>query len=82
MTNEEAKKRSVLDTPLSRWFPPTLETLIVVLIIILALFSRFYDLGARVMSHDEINHVVHLMTFIRVVVIIMILFSHGPLQFH
>jgi len=82
MTNEEAKKRSVLDTPLSRWFPPTLETLIVVLIIILALFSRFYDLGARVMSHDEINHVVPSYDFYQGRGYHYDPISHGPLQFH
>lgn len=34
------------------------ETLIIILILILAVFSRFYNLGVRTMAHDEVNHVV------------------------
>ena len=32
--------------------------ILVALIIILTIFSRLTDLGVRVMSHDEVNHVV------------------------
>ena len=36
----------------------SLYHILVVLIIILTIFSRLNDLGVRVMSHDEVNHVV------------------------
>ena len=54
----ETEKASLLDTPLKRWFPVRLESLLVVLLLLLAAVSRFYDLGARTVSHDEVNHVV------------------------
>ena len=48
-----------LDTPVFRTLPQfKLETLLVTIILILAVFSRFYMLGERVMSHDEVNHVI------------------------
>ena len=40
------------------WPALTVERLLIFLIILLTVISRFYDLGARVMAHDEINHVV------------------------
>ncbi len=39
------EKQSILDLPLKRWFPATLETLLVVLLLLAAIVSRFYDLG-------------------------------------
>ncbi len=53
----EQQKKSWLDIPIS--LPkPNFETLVIILILAVALFTRFYELGARVMSHDEVNHVV------------------------
>ena len=50
---------SWMDKPLADTMPKlTFETVIIVLILAAAFFTRFYDLGARVMSHDEVNHVV------------------------
>src|SRR5690606_30832711 len=40
------------------WPALTVERLLIFLIILLTVISRFYDLGARTMAHDEINHVV------------------------
>jgi len=34
------------------------ETILIIILIALAIVSRLADLGARTMSHDEINHVV------------------------
>lgn len=73
---------SRLDTPLKRWFPVTKENLIVLLILIVAIISRFYDLGARTMSHDEINHVVPSYSLYTGRGYIFDPMSHGPLQFH
>jgi len=77
-----AEKQSILDTPLKRWFPATLETLLVVLLLLAAVVSRFYNLGARAMSHDEINHVVPTFSLYSGNGYQYDPMSHGPLQFH
>lgn len=76
------EKPSLLDTPLKRWFPLTLETLLIVLLVAAALVSRFYDLGARAMSHDEINHVVMSFGLYSGTGYQYDPMMHGPLQFH
>ena len=80
MPNPE--KPSLLDTPLRRWFPLNVETLLVVLLAAAAVVSRFYDLGARTMSHDEINHVVPSFSLYTGNGYKVDPMSHGPLQFH
>jgi len=48
-----------LDRPLYTWIPRiTIEHIVIALIILMAVLSRFYAVGLRVMSHDEVNHVV------------------------
>lgn len=55
----ETKSSSWLDKPIFKQFPNfSIEKLFIVLILAAAVFTRFYDLGARVMAHDEVNHVV------------------------
>ena len=76
------EKPSLLDTPLKRWFPLTLETLLIALLLTAALVSRFYDLGARAMSHDEINHVVTSFGLYSGTGYQYDPMMHGPLQFH
>ncbi len=76
------KKTSLLDTPLKRWFPLNVETLLVVLLLAVAIVSRFYDLGARAMSHDEINHVVPSFSLYSGNGYKYDPMSHGPLQYH
>ena len=76
------EKPSLLDTPLKRWFPLNVETLLVVLLLAIAVVSRFYDLGARTMSHDEINHVVPTFSLYSGNGYKYDPMSHGPLQFH
>jgi predicted membrane-bound mannosyltransferase len=76
-------KRSWLDRPLFSTLPVlTGEMLVFIIIVILMSVSRLYDLGVRVMSHDESLHAYfswlysigqgyqHTPT------------THGPLQFH
>jgi uncharacterized protein (TIGR03663 family) len=77
-----SEKQSLLDIPLKRWFPATLETLLVALLLVAAIFSRFYNLGARTMSHDEINHVVPTFSLYSGNGYQYDPMSHGPLQFH
>ena len=72
----------ILDIPLKRWFPATLETLLVILLLLAAIVSRFYDLGARTVSHDEVNHVVPSFSLYSGNGYQYDPMSHGPLQFH
>lgn len=59
-----------------------LEILLYLVILVLALFSRFYILGARVMSHDENSHVYYSWRFFRGEGFQHDPLMHGPLQFH
>jgi len=69
-----------LDKAVFPWWPNfTVEQLLIALIIILTLTTRFYDLGARTMAHDEINHVVPAYTIENYVYDPV---THGPFQFH
>ncbi len=69
---------SFLDWPL----PGSVETALIILLIALAALTRFYDLGARVMSHDEINHVALAYEFSQGGGYQYSPVTHGPLQFH
>ena len=82
MTETPIEKRtSWLDFPLSRihW---NVETLLTILILVLAVVARFYNLGARAASHDEINHFVPSYDFYAGRGYRYDPMSHGPLQFH
>ncbi len=69
-----------LDKAVFPWWPNfTVEQLLIALIILLTLLTRFYDLGARTMAHDEINHVVPAYTIENYVYDPV---THGPFQFH
>lgn len=81
-TPEAASQPSWLDRPLSQYFRLNIETVIFTLIVILAIVSRFYDLGARVMSHDENTHVYYSWRFYKGQGLAHDPLMHGPLQFH
>ena len=74
---------SWLDRSIASLIPRfNVETLIIVVILVLAVFSRFYMLGARVMSHDETNHVVPSWELYQGQGYRHDPITHGPLQFH
>jgi uncharacterized protein (TIGR03663 family) len=76
-------KRSWLDRPIFTIFPPISgEMFVFVIIIILAFVSRFYNLGERVMSHDESLHVYFSWLFSIGQGYQHTPTTHGPLQFH
>ncbi len=50
------RKRSVLDTPILSYITLNWETLIIVAMFVVALATRFYDLGPRALHHDESIH--------------------------
>jgi predicted membrane-bound mannosyltransferase/sugar lactone lactonase YvrE len=76
------ENQSILDIPLKRWFPANLETLIVILLLLAAIVSRFSGLGDRAVSHDEVNHVVPSYSLYTGNGYQYDPMSHGPLQFH
>jgi DNA-binding beta-propeller fold protein YncE len=71
-----------LDKPVFKNFPNfTIEHLLISLIIALTIVSRIADLGLRVMSHDEVNHVVPAWSLYQGQGYIHDPVTHGPLQF-
>ena len=78
--SEVRRRDTWLDHPVVSWWPAlTVEKLLIVLIILLTVLTRFYDLGARTMAHDEINHVVPSYTIENYIYDPV---THGPFQFH
>jgi predicted membrane-bound mannosyltransferase/DNA-binding beta-propeller fold protein YncE len=72
-----------LDRQLSPALPwLTYEVIIFAIIVLLAVATRFYDLGTRVMSHDESLHTYYSWTFSQGQGYIHNPMMHGPLQFH
>ncbi|MGB9898803.1 flippase activity-associated protein Agl23, partial [Thermanaerothrix sp.] len=72
-----------LDRPVWKAFPKIRwETLLIIVILGLALFTRFYHLGDRVMSHDEVNHVVPSWELYMGRGYRHDPITHGPFQFH
>ena len=73
---------SWLDRPLFGSSKLNWEILIFAVILVLAIFSRFYILEARVMSHDETSHVYFSWLFHEGRGYSHDPVTHGPLQFH
>jgi 4-amino-4-deoxy-L-arabinose transferase-like glycosyltransferase len=71
--------RPLLKEP-SQFF--SLENLLIFLVIVLAIISRFMILGERVMSHDEVNHVVPSYDLFQGRGYRHDPVTHGPFQFH
>ena len=83
MTTSPSKNNTWLDRPVFSFWPNfTIYHLIVALILITAILSRFIMLGERVMSHDEVNHVVPAYTYYTGGGYTYDPITHGPLQFH
>ncbi|MCE1253646.1 MAG: TIGR03663 family protein [Anaerolineae bacterium] len=82
MNAELSEKPSFLDRPLSTLFKFNIETLLIAVLIILAIVTRFYNVDLRVMSHDEVNHVVPSYDLYEGRGYRHDPVTHGPLQFH
>ena len=79
----DEKPPSWIDHAVMKSFPQfNVEMLLVIIILVVAVISRFYDLGARVMSHDETNHVVPSYSLYQGKGYQYDPITHGPLQFH
>lgn len=77
----EEKRYPWLDHPLFNYIILNGETIVFALILIVGVFSRFYDLGARVMSHDENSHVYYSWRFYKGQGFAHDPLMHGPFQF-
>lgn len=76
-------KRNWLDRPIHPALPAvTNEIAVFAVIMILAIATRFYNLGARVMSHDESLHTYFSWLLYRGQGYEHTPMMHGPLQFH
>ncbi|MCJ7625150.1 MAG: TIGR03663 family protein, partial [Anaerolineaceae bacterium] len=83
MQVENEKKYSWLDKPLSSFIPSfNIETILITVILVLAIVTRFYNIDLRVMSHDEVNHVVPSWDLYQGRIYRHDPVTHGPLQFH
>ncbi|MBN1659398.1 MAG: TIGR03663 family protein [Anaerolineae bacterium] len=80
MTTQQT--RGYLDTPLADLFRPTWEKAFYALIFVLALVSRFWDLGARAMSHDESLHALYSYYLYSGSGYVHNPMMHGPFLFH
>jgi uncharacterized protein (TIGR03663 family) len=77
------EKRNWLDRPIHSSLPAiTNEIAIFAVIILFAVVTRFYDLGARVMSHDESLHTYFSWLLYRGQGYQHSPMMHGPFQFH
>ena len=82
LATENDKNSSWLERPLLRSVTINAEIVLFVVLLILAVVSRFYILDARVMSHDENTHVYYSWRFMRGEGLQHDPLMHGPLQFH
>ena len=80
--NNNQSKTSWLDaSPLSD-LKITWEMVFFGIILLLAFLSRFYDLGSRVISHDETSHVYYAWRLFKGMGYSHDPITHGPFQFH
>ena len=77
----DQKRTSWLDTPIFSNLTISWEMIIFGIILALAVVSRFYDLGARVISHDETSHVYYAWRLFRGMGYSHDPITHGPFQF-
>jgi DNA-binding beta-propeller fold protein YncE/4-amino-4-deoxy-L-arabinose transferase-like glycosyltransferase len=83
MELDQSRSTSWLERPLTAFLPkPNMETVLVLIVLVMAVLSRFIGLGDRVMSHDEVNHVVPTYSLYRGLGYQYDPVTHGPLQFH
>ncbi len=82
MNSIPPEEPSILNTPLKRWFPANLETLLAILLLLAAVVSRFYNLGAMTITFDEVNHVTPSDSLYSGNSYQYDPMSHGPLQMH
>ncbi len=80
-TKQETKNNWLKSNPL-RDIQFSWELIVFLLIILAAATTRFYDLGARVISHDETSHVYYAWRLFKGMGYSHDPITHGPFQFH
>lgn len=82
--NQEGNEQpGILEQPhIGVWPTLNLRNILIGLVLLLAVISRFYILDLRVMSHDEVNHVVPSYDLYSGKGYKHDPVTHGPLQFH
>jgi predicted membrane-bound mannosyltransferase/sugar lactone lactonase YvrE len=81
-TTSYGERKSWLDRPLFSVVVLNWETAIFLVLMVAAVFSRFYILGDRVMSHDETSHVYFSWLLFQGRGYQHDPITHGPFQFH
>jgi predicted membrane-bound mannosyltransferase/DNA-binding beta-propeller fold protein YncE len=81
-TEQHAERESWLDRPLLSAVVLRWETAIFLIILVVAVFTRFYLLEPRVMSHDETSHVYFSWLLHEGRGYLHDPITHGPFQFH
>ena len=81
-TTQNDQRSSWLDKPLQNVLTINWETVLFAAILILAVFTRLYDLDTRVMSHDESLHTYYSWRLFKGFGFEHTPLMHGPLQFH
>jgi uncharacterized protein (TIGR03663 family) len=79
---ETSDKASLFDRPLAEVLKPNWEKAIYLVIFVLAVASRFWDVGARVMSHDESLHALYSYYLYNGSGYVHNPMMHGPFLFH
>lgn len=82
MLNQPDERPDALRKSLSRFVTLRWETLAIVALLLAAVFTRFYDLGARAMSHDESLHVYYSYRLYTEGDFAHTPLMHGPILFH
>jgi DNA-binding beta-propeller fold protein YncE len=78
----ERARRDTLAATFSRSFVLNWEIVVFATILLVAIFTRFYDLGARAMSHDESLHVYYSYELYSEGRFVHTPLMHGPILFH
>ena len=81
-SKQSLKNASWLEKPVFSSITLNWEIILYSAILLLAFLSRFYELGLRVMSHDETSHVYFAWQLFRGNGYAHSALTHGPLQFH
>ncbi|MFC2038048.1 flippase activity-associated protein Agl23, partial [Chloroflexota bacterium] len=79
---EMQDKPSLFDKPLAELLKPNWEKAIYFVILVLAIVSRFWDVGARAMSHDESLHALYSYYLYNGTGYTHNPMMHGPFLFH
>lgn len=77
-----AREPALLDKPISAFLHVNWETVAWLLLLVVAIGSRFYDLGTRAMSHDESLHALYSFYLYDKGEYVHNPMMHGPFLFH